>query len=616
MAKLMQRFKPIAMLIAGGLIMISLLLYVFNQPARINLLLIVATIFTGLPIVYYALQALRLKLMSIDLLVATAMIGALYIGEYVESSVVGFLFLFGSYLESRTLAKTRSAIQALVAIAPEVAVVLKDQQEVTVPINEVEKGEIIVVKSGGKVPVDGEVTAGDALMNEAMMTGESIPVDKTVGDAVYSGTMVDQGYIRVKATKVGAATAFSQIIELVEEAQDQKSKTERFLDRFSQFYTPAVVVFALVVYLVTRNMHLAITFLVIACPGALVIGAPVSNVSGIGNGAKNGVLLKGGDVIDRFNKARTFVFDKTGTLTKGKPKVVALKSIVESVSWLKAVAELERQSEHHLARAIVEKAEQTYTLETETLDVEIIKGQGLTGINKDEHYLIGNRRLLEQHAVTLPETLDRQAVEAEGNGQTVIFVVKEAEVLGFIVIADEIRPEAKQALLALKQLGAKHLVMLTGDNKKTANFVAKSLGIRDVRAELSPKDKLTAIRDLQEAGESVVMVGDGVNDAPALALSDIGVAMGLSGTDVAIETADVVAMNDRLDQVVHAFRLSKQTVRNRTENILIALVTVFFLLIGVLNGKIHLASGMFIHEASVLIVIVNGMRLLKYKPRR
>lgn len=616
MAKHMQRFKQVAMLIAGGLIAISLLLYVINQPAPIDLFLIIATIFTGIPILYYALQALRLKLMSIDLLVAIAMIGALFIGEYVESSVVGFLFLFGSYLESRTLAKTRSSIQALLDIAPEVAVVLKDQQEVTVPINEVEKGDIIVVKSGGKVPVDGEVTAGDALMNEAMMTGESIPVDKVIGDNVFSGTMVDQGYIRVKATKVGAATAFSQIIELVEEAQDQKSKTERFLDRFSQFYTPAVVVLALVVYLVTRNIHLSITFLVIACPGALVIGAPVSNVSGIGNGAKNGVLLKGGDVIDRFNKARTFVFDKTGTLTKGKPKVVALKSIGDTTDWLKAVAELEHQSEHHLARAIVEKAEQTYTLETETLDVEIIKGQGLTGINKDERYLIGNRRLLEQNAVTLPEALEAQAVEAEGNGQTVIFVVKEAIVLGFIVIADEIRPEAKQALFALKQLGAEHLVMLTGDNKKTANFVAKSLGIADVRAELSPKDKLTAIRDLQEAGESVVMVGDGVNDAPALALSDIGVAMGLSGTDVAIETADVVAMNDRLDQLVHAFRLSKQTVRNRTENIIIALLTVFFLLIGVLNGKIHLASGMFVHEASVLIVILNGMRLLKYKPRR
>ncbi len=615
MAKKMTAFKQIAMITSGLLIGLALIFNIIQMDVLIHPLLLTATVFTAIPIIYFAIQALRIKYMSIDLLVSIAIVGAVVIGEYVESSVVGFLFLFGSYLEARTLEKTRQSIQSLMALAPEEAVVLRDGSEVTVSINEVNRDDIVIVKAGGKVPVDGEIIAGEAEINEAMMTGESIPREKGIHDAVFSGTIVDEGYLKIRAQKVGEETAFSQIIELVEEAQDQKSQTEKFLDRFSQYYTPGVVILSVIVYLFTQNLHLAITFLVIACPGALVIGAPVSNVSGIGNGAKNGVLLKGGDVIDRFKQTTTFMFDKTGTLTKGEPAVTKQVSFIDE-DWLEAVAELERHSEHHLGRAIVDYAREKVVLTDQLLDVTLVKGQGLYGTYGDALYAIGNRRLLNSRGIMLPFDLDLQIQREEALGKTVVIVAKAGVVIGYIVIEDVIKDEAKAALSTLKQLGVTDLVMLTGDNEQTAHYVAKTLGITAVKAELQPKDKLEVIKERQLRGEKVVMVGDGVNDAPALALADIGIAMGLSGTDVAIETADVVVMNDRLDKMVHAYQLSKATVKNRTQNIALALVTVFFLLLGVLNGTIHLASGMFVHEASVLIVIMNGMRLIRFKPKQ
>ncbi|GEM05913.1 haloacid dehalogenase [Halolactibacillus miurensis] len=615
MAQKMTKFKSVAMISSGLLIGLALIFNLIGKDYFIDPILIVATVLTGIPVVYFALQALRMKYMSIDLLVSIAIIGAIFIGEYVESSVVGFLFLFGSYLEARTLARTRQSIQSLMALAPEEATLLKDGQEVVVSVSDVALNDIVIVKAGGKVPVDGDIISGEAQLNEAMMTGESVPREKTTSDAVFSGTIVDEGYIKVQAKKVGEDTAFSQIIELVEEAQDQKSQTEKFLDRFSHYYTPGVVILSSIVYLLTRDLHLAITFLVIACPGALVIGAPVSNVSGIGNAAKNGVLLKGGDAIDRFKQATTFMFDKTGTLTKGEPAVTNQVSFIDE-DWLFVVAELERHSEHHLGRAIVDYAKKTETLTDCHLDVTLVKGQGLFGFYDGVRYLIGNRRLMDEHDIALARDVHEQIETEEAQGKTAVIVAKEKKVIGYLVINDVIRAEAKDALLQLKKYGVRDLVMLTGDNEKTAQYVAKQLGITSVRAELQPKDKLEEIKQRQQRGEKVVMVGDGVNDAPALALADIGIAMGLSGTDVAIETADVVVMNDRLDKMVHAYRLAKATVRNRTQNIALALLTVFFLLLGVLNGTIHLASGMFVHEASVLIVIINGMRLIRFRLRK
>lgn len=493
MAQKMTKFKSVAMISSGLLIGLALIFNLIGKDYFIDPILIVATVLTGIPVVYFALQALRMKYMSIDLLVSIAIIGAIFIGEYVESSVVGFLFLFGSYLEARTLARTRQSIQSLMALAPEEATLLKDGQEVVVSVSDVALNDIVIVKAGGKVPVDGDIISGEAQLNEAMMTGESVPREKTTGDAVFSGTIVDEGYIKVQAKKVGEDTAFSQIIELVEEAQDQKSQTEKFLDRFSHYYTPGVVILSAIVYLLTRDLHLAITFLVIACPGALVIGAPVSNVSGIGNAAKNGVLLKGGDAIDRFKQVTTFMFDKTGTLTKGEPAVTNQVSFIDE-DWLFVVAELERHSEHHLGRAIVDYAKKTETLTDCHLDVTLVKGQGLFGFYDGVRYLIGNRRLMDEHDIALARDVHEQIETEEAQGKTAVIVAKEKKVIGYLVINDVIRAEAKDALLQLKKYGVRDLVMLTGDNEKTAQYVAKQLGITSVRAELQPKDKLEEIK--------------------------------------------------------------------------------------------------------------------------
>ena len=326
MIKLINRYRNHITASSGILIVLGFVLGFLGYQNFKNIALIIATIIASIPIVIKALQALKMRTFSIELLVTIAVVGALYIKEYTESSVVTFLFLFGAYLEARTLEKTRASLKTLMDMAPQEAVVLRQGKNITIPVEEVEVGDRIIVRPGGKIPVDGSIVHGKASINEATITGESVPASKTINDKVFSGTIIDNGYIEIIAEKVGEDTTFSKIIELVEEAQESKSKAEKFLDRFSNIYTPAIVVLSIIVYAITRNLHLSITFLVVACPGALVIGAPVSNVAGIGNGARNGVLIKGGEVMDSLSKVDVMVFDKTGTLTKGKPEVTDIKT--------------------------------------------------------------------------------------------------------------------------------------------------------------------------------------------------------------------------------------------------------------------------------------------------
>lgn len=588
-----------------------LLAFIANPPIK-SILFIIATVLAGLPIAIKAYQAIRFRVFSIELLVTIAVIGALIIGEYLESAVVTFLFLFGDYLESRTLEKTRSALKELTELAPDEALILKDDQEVKVPVDEVEVGDIVILYSGEKVPVDGQVIYGKAHLNEAVITGESMPKSKTIEEKVYSGTIVDSGYLRMKAEKVGDDTTFAQIIELVEEAQESKTKTEKFLDKFAAIYTPAIVVLAIIVYIIMRDLHVAITFLVIACPGALVIGAPVSTVAGIGNAARNGVLIKGGEVLDNFSKVDTVVFDKTGTLTQGNPSVTAIRTFngADETEVFEKVAEIEQASEHHLGKTIVKAAEaRGMTLARDMSHVEVMKGHGL----KRDDYFIGNRKMMAHAGAELTDEMATYASEQEKTGHTAVFVADREQVVMVISIKDELRPDAQASIQALRANGVKDIIMLTGDNAHTAKLVADSLGLDHYEAELLPEDKVAKIRELVDQGRHVAMAGDGINDAPAIATADIGVAMGEGGTDVSMETADVVLMADKLSQFVHAQSISKKTIANMKQNTFIALSTVILLLIGVLNQKVHLASGMFIHEASVLVVILNGMRLLPFK---
>ncbi|RUT42918.1 cation-translocating P-type ATPase [Paenibacillus anaericanus] len=600
--------------ITGSLLAVAFILYLVGLQQPNKIVLVISTVIAGYPILIKAIQALRMKAFSIELLVSIAIVGALYIGEYVESAIVSFLFLFGAYLEARTLEQTRSSLRKLIDMAPLEATVLRDGERRTLPVDDVLVGDLVVIQSGEKVAVDGKVVSGQAFINEAAITGESVPANKRTDDTVYSGTILDHGYIEIIAEKIGDDTTFAKIIELVEEAQESKTKTEKFLEKFANLYTPAIIVLSVIVYLFTWNIEFTLTFLVIACPGALVISAPVSIVAGIGNGAKNGVLIKGGEIMEKLAKVNTVVFDKTGTLTKGRPEVTNVKSFtMEENDLLRVVAEAEMVSEHHLGQTIVKEAKaRSLSLRNKPDNAEIIKGNGIRVHIAGQQLTVGNRKLMMESGILISPEIDIYAIEREKLGNTAIFAAIEGRVEGIISIADQIRPEAAEAITKLRAAGIKQFYMLTGDNRYTAELVASKLGIDHVFAEMLPEDKVSKIQELQDAGKHVAMAGDGINDAPAIATADIGLAMGGSGSDVAMDTADVVLMADKLDQFAHAYSLAQTTVRNMKQNTFFAVGTVVLLLLGVILQKVFLASGMFIHELSVLIVILNAVRLVRY----
>ncbi len=610
-----HRYRNQLTAISFSLIVVA---FVFGGDVK-SALLILATVLSSIPILIKAIQAVKMKTFSIELLVMIAVIGALFIGEYVESAIVTFLFLFGDYLEERTLEKTRSSLRELTDMAPEEAVVIREGEQVALLVDDVEIGDRVMIHSGDKIPVDGKIITGQASIIEAAVTGESVPVLKHIDDSVFSGTIVDSGYMELVAEKVGDDTTFAKIIELVEEAQESKSKTEKFLNKFATIYTPAIVGLAILVYLLTSDLHIAITFLVIACPGALVIGAPVSNVAGIGNGAKNGVLIKGGQVMDSLSKVDTVVFDKTGTLTKGQPEVTDVQVFTDEdeATIFKLIAQAELISEHHLGKTIVKAArKRQLDLSGDVEQAEVIKGNGIRAVVAGRVLEIGNRTFMKQANIAIPVEIESYVIVREKLGNTAIFASVDGELAAIVSIADEIRDDAEAALAQMRQNGVKQMFMLTGDNEHTAKLVAEQLGLNGYEAELLPEDKVNHVKRLKAEGHVVAMVGDGINDAPAIATAHIGLAMGEGGTDASMETADVVLMADKLMQFSHAFSLAKATVRNMKQNTFFAVGTVFLLLIGVLHGSVHLASGMFIHEASVLLVIINGMRLLTFNRKK
>lgn len=462
------------------------------------------------------------------------------------------------------------------------------------------------------MPVDGTVLTGHALVNEASITGESRLVEKTSGDDVYAGTILENGTLTVETTAAGDDTTFGKIIALVEEAQDSQTKTQRFIDRFAQYYTPLVLLVAVVVSLLSRDFRLAITVMVLGCPGALVIGVPASTVAGIGNGARRGILFKGSDVMDRLRRVDMIAFDKTGTLTRGKPTVQTLLVLKGDRQAIidRAVA-IEGQSDHPLARAIAALPTQQSLTAT---NVTAVKGQGIRATVDGQEYLLGNRALVKT-VVGDNNALVRAVDQLVAAGDSlVILVSSDHRELAVFGIKDQLRPQAATALHQLKQLGVKRLVMLTGDNAGTAREIAAALPIDGIHAEMLPQDKARFVANEREDGHRVAFVGDGINDSPALAAADVAIAMG-SGTDVAMDVADLVLVKSDLVKLVTARQLAQKTMTNMNENIAIALVTVLLLFIGLFAGYVEMASGMLIHELSILVVILNSMRLIKYLPQ-
>ncbi|NVD96374.1 heavy metal translocating P-type ATPase [Enterococcus faecium] len=575
--------------------------------------LIIASVFGITPIAIQAFQAMKVKVISIDVLVSIAAIGALFIQNYEESAIVTFLFLFGHYLEQRTLNQTRSAIKELTDMAPESALVQTEDGEFEeVDVDDVDEGDVLLVKTGAKVPVDGTVLTGEGHINEASITGESVPVTKTEGSEVFAGTILENGTIQIWADKVGEDTTFGKIIELVEEAQDSKSEAERFIDRFSKWYTPTVLVLAFIVWAMTQNVELAITILVLGCPGALVIGVPVSNVAGIGNGARNGVLLKGSEVINDFSKVDTIVFDKTGTLTVGNPEVAETEvygdNVEKAYSYL---ASVETESDHPLAKAVLQHTGTVELFPVE--DTDVVKGGGIVAQVDGHRIAVGNVALMERENVQLSKKAQKDVKQFEKNGNSLVLTAVDGELKILMGIRDQIRPGVKQDLQELKNLGVKDLVVLSGDNQGTVDRVARELNLTEAHGHMLPEDKAAYIEKLQQKGHTVAFVGDGVNDSPSLALADIGIAMG-SGTDVAIETSDVVLMNSNFSNLPHALGLVKATANNMKQNIVISVGVVLVLLTSVFFSEwMNMSIGMLVHEGSILVVIFNGMRLMKYK---
>ncbi|MBT8916293.1 copper-translocating P-type ATPase [Lactobacillus delbrueckii subsp. bulgaricus] len=588
--------------------------WLFRSETAESVLLLAASLIGGFPIAESAWQALKVKVISIDLLVTLAILGAFVIQEFEESAIVAFLFLFGAYLEQKTLAKTRSAIKELVEMVPETALrQTADGDFEEVDLDDLDEGDILLVKTGGKIPVDGEVVSGSGTANEASITGESMPLGKKPGDPVYAGTILENGTIRIKAEKVGDETTFGKIIELVEEAQDSKSQAERLIDRFSKYYTPVVLLLAIIVGLISQDLELAVTILVLGCPGALVIGVPVSNVAGIGNGAKQGILFKGSEVITKFSKVDTIMFDKTGTLTYGDPRVSQVKKYGQGQLAEQLLVSVEKESAHPLAKAITGYYEDLEAKEVEAS--RVLQGGGIVAQVAGQQVLVGNRYLLDQYHVPVTKEMERDMEELASAGNSLVLVAVNGQLELALGLKDEIRAGVKEDLAALKKQGVKNLLLLSGDNQKTVDLVAEELGPTEAYGQLLPEDKAEFVKKRQAAGEIVAFVGDGINDSPSLARADIGIAMG-SGTDVAIETSNVVFMNGSFDRIPRALALAKATRRNMIENITIALVVVAVLLISVLASSwMNMAIGMFAHEGSILVVILNAMRLLTYRSK-
>ncbi|MBI3945588.1 MAG: cadmium-translocating P-type ATPase [Armatimonadetes bacterium] len=576
----------------------------------------------GIYVVRSAWVALRTRLTTdINFLMVIAVIGALAIREWAEAASVVFLFSVAELLESYTMDRTRNAIRELMRLAPEQAVVRRDGQELTLPVQEIRPGEVMVIRPGERVALDGTVVSGFSSVNEAPITGEPLPAEKSVGDDVYSGSINGRGALEVLINKEYADTTLARVIRLVEEAQAQKARSEQFVDRFARVYTPAVILLAVLLAAVPPLafgasfdvwFYRALALLIISCPCALVISTPVSVVSAISAAARSGVLVKGGAHLEEIGRVRVVAFDKTGTLTQGAPEILEIVPLdgrsPEQV--LSLAAAVESRSEHALAEAILRKAYFEGVRWPKLSDFESITGQGARARIDGEVCYVGRPGLFERIGVPVDGVRERIAAE-QARGRTVLLLGTETELVGLILAADRPRAAARDAIRALKALGVEHTVMLTGDNAGTAAAVAREIGVDEYRAELLPQQKVEAVHDLLRRYGRTAMVGDGVNDAPALAAATVGIAMGAMGTDVALETADAALMSDDLSRIPYVLGLSRRTVRIIRQNIAFAVAVKAAFVAATFLGAITLWLAVLADTGTSLIVTANGLRLLR-----
>ncbi|MHC5613554.1 MAG: heavy metal translocating P-type ATPase [Nostoc sp.] len=579
------------------------------------------------------------KELDVDLLMIVAAIGAASLGlwrrEYhliIDGAILILIFAISGALEGYAMQRTERSIRSLMSLTPDTARVWHQGREEEVAISQLKVGDEIVVKPGELIPTDGIILSGYSTLNQAAITGESLPVEKTIGAEVFAGTLNGYGALQIKVHKPAQSSLIQRVIRLVEQAKTQAPPSQEFIDRFEKGYAKVIVVAGILLATLPpfiwgwdweTTIYRALTFLVVASPCALMAAIMPTLLSGIANGARQGILFKNGAQLEKIGKVRAIAFDKTGTLTTGQLQVFQVISASEytQIDVLKAAASVEFSSEHPIGKAILEAAGDLDWVGA--IEVQAIPGQGIVGIAQEQEIIVGNAVFVQKYVTNLPEELREMAQSLEQEGKTVVWVAKKAQapllgcgegcfdVMGVIAIADHVRAQAAATITRLKKLGIEQIVMLTGDNQETAHSVAKAVGIDRVYAQLLPEDKLDVIRHLQQQYQTVAMVGDGINDAPALAQASVGIAMGISGSDVALETADIVLMADRLEKIAVAMHLGRRSQSIVKQNIVVALGFIMLLLVGNFLGNINLPIGVIGHEGSTVLVTLSGLRLLK-----
>lgn len=582
----------------------------------------IAMIISGSKPVKSAYYAIRSRSLDMNVLMSAAAIGAAFLGEWLEGATVVWLFALGLNLQNRAIEKTRKSIRGLMELTPSEAWVKVGDELIKKPVEKIAIYDVIIVKPGDRIPLDGDVIEGESSVNQAAITGESIPVDKEKGSFVYAGSLNEHGSLSIRVTKLIEDTMISKIIHLVEEAQEQKAPTEAFIDKFARIYTPVVFVLALVVMLVPplfgfgtwdEWIYKGLTLLVIACPCALVISTPVAIVSALGNAAKNGVLIKGGTFLENAGTINAIAFDKTGTLTEGKPKVTDVVVYNDSEETMLSIARtLEEYSTHPIAKTIVDYAKGKGIQAKSGSEFKNRAGKGIQATIGNVHYFAGNKKFFEEVDAPIDNHLE-EILRLQDEGKTIIIIGTAEKILGVICVSDTIRKATKVAIANLEKIGVEQVVMLTGDNEGTAKAIALEAGVNRYFSELLPEEKVDAIKKMQEEGYRVAMVGDGINDAPALATANIGIAMGGAGTDTAMETADIVLMADNLEKLPHTIKLSRKALSIIKQNIWFSLIIKVVALLLIIPGWLTLWVAVLSDTGAALIVILNALRLLKVK---
>ncbi|MBE0695372.1 MAG: cation-translocating P-type ATPase [Anaerolineaceae bacterium] len=598
------------------LLLAGFIVSIFGAPDTGRWLYLGSAVIGGIPLFLLASKAVFIRHdITAGFMASVAMIAAIIIGEYSAAALVVFMFAIGDWLESLTVARADNALKDLAKLVPATVVIVRAGREMILPIEQVVSGDIVLVRSGERIGVDGVIQSGSASVNQSAITGESMPIDKKTGDDVFAGTLNEVGALEIKVTRIGAETTLGQIVKLVRDAQQSQAPVQRIANKYARILVPITFGIATLVYLLTGDITRSITVLVVVCPCALVLATPTAVVAAIGNAAKRGMLVKSGAVIEQVGKVDVVAFDKTGTLTHGQPIVQQIIPLdgYKADQILSFAASIERGSEHPIGRSIIQASLERQIEPVNVENFAVLPGYGVTGHVDTRQIVIGNRALLNERNIVWTDEVDQQVQQLERQGQTVIPLAIDGVLNGLITLADTPRIEAKKAIAELKRIGIKEVIMITGDNPRTADRIAKELGIDRVYAEVLPQNKLQIIRDLQAQGKKVAFVGDGVNDAPALAAAEVGIAMGLAGTDVALETADIGLMADEIERIPQIIELSRQALGVIRQNVIFSMsMNVLSVVLGGF-GIIGPVVGALMHETSALPVLANSARLINYR---